>query len=454
MGIGETITVINKSGKVVSNSKHFVSIFKEAKASYRERKAEIKAEKDAVIREKKLGDAVNLLKIVDDDTQSRTSHRSHRSSRSHRHGDRPTLERGHTDTYMLEPSRTSRSRFADLSGDGRAAQSQEIARRNTDGNVARRTSRSNSVDDDLCYGDVPAPLLEEARYDDGDLQEKASKITMLLEEANCLQYSATTAIENLQKNPEALAAVSLTLAEISAIAGKMGPGVLATLKCSFPAVAALLLSPQFMIAGGVAVGVTIVALGGYKIMRKIQATKDEDKRPIAMAAMPAMPALPAMPVQPRIEAVEEPNLLDELEPQELSRVEKWRRGIADIEAESGGTLVDGEFVTPGASKQLVAAGVLDEDDLKSRRSMRIREDGERRKSHRAKSERSVRSEKAGSVRSEKTSHSSRSKSGESRSKSGESKKSRSPKEPAAAPPKKKEKEPSGLRMLFRSHTAA
>lgn len=286
----------------------------------------------------------------------------------------------------------------------------------------QRVSRSKSepfIDMDLAYGDVPPPL-PVAKYDDGELKDKASKITVLLDEANCLQYSATAMIENLQKNPEALAAVSLTLAEISAIVGRMGPGVLLTLKGSFPAVAALLLSPQFMIAGGVAVGVTIVALGGYKIIKKIQAQKDDDITAIPMAAMPR-----------RVDEVHdthELDELDELEPQELSRVERWRRGIADVAENSAGTSVDGEFITPGASRHLIDAGVLDEDDIKSRRSARSKKDTESRapRSHRAKSERSVKT-----------------------SKTSETRRSKTVKESSS---RKKEKEPSGLKMLFRSHT--
>jgi hypothetical protein len=219
----------------------------------------------------------------------------------------------------------------------------EIARRNSDQHVARSKSEA-FVDMDLAYGDIPPPLPEK-RYDDVELKEKASKIEMLLDEANALQFTATAIIENLQKNPEALAAVSLTLAEISAIVGKMGPGVLLTLKGSFPAVAALLLSPQFMIAGGVAVGVTIVALGGYKIIKKIQAQK-EVEAPIPMAAMPV-----------RAPIEDSNNQLDELEPQELSRVEMWRRGIADVEANSV-ISVDGEFVTPGASRTISSRAVV------------------------------------------------------------------------------------------------
>lgn len=426
MGVGETITVINKSGKVVSSSKHIIGVFKEAKAAYRERKAEIKAERDAAVQEKKLKEGVKALRI-DDDARSHASHRSKASKagthRSKSHRQRPALERGYTDSfYVNDPPRPSRHRFEqDLAGDAHDAHRMEIARRSSEGQV--RSSRRKSIDMDLAYGDIPPPLPEK-RYDDGELKEKASKITILLDEANCLQHSVTTMIENLQKNPEALAAVSLTLAEISAIVGKMGPGVLMTLKGSFPAVAALLLSPQFMIAGGVAVGVTIVALGGYKIIKKIQADSAETKdAPIPMAQ------------RARVDSAAEVNQLDELQPEELSRVELWRRGIADAEAESSGTTVDGEFITPGASRQLVAAGVLDEEDLKSRRSMRIRDDGEKRpKAHRARSERSVKT---------------------SRSNSGETRRSKTVKDGASTSGsgKKREKEPSGLKMLFRSHTA-
>jgi hypothetical protein len=332
------------------------------------------------------------------------------------------MERGYTDSFYANDSpRGSTHRFEqDLAGDARDAHRMEIARRNSDNHVQRSPqteSRRRSepyIDMDLAYGDIPPPLPAK-RYDDVELKEKASKITMLLEEANCLQYSVTQTIENLQKNPEALAAVSLTLAEISSIVGKMGPGVLMTLKGSFPAVAALLLSPQFMIAGGVAVGVTIVALGGYKIIKKIQADKEEKA-----AAMP-------MAGRGRVDSGADVIQLDELEPEELSRVEMWRRGIADVQAESAGTSVEGEFITPGATRQLVAAGVLDEDDLKSRRSVRTKDDGERRpKSHRARSERSVKT-----------------------SKTSETRRSKTVKESSS----KKKKEPSGLKMLFRSHTS-
>jgi hypothetical protein len=249
---------------------------------------------------------------------------------------------------------------------------------------------------DLAYGELPPPL-PMAKYSDAELKEKASKLNMLLDEANCLQYSVTAIIENLQKNPEALAAVALTLGEISTLVTKMGPGVLTALKGSFPAVVALLASPQFMIAAGVGVGVTIVALGGYKVIKKIRAKKDAE--------------------------LEEPLEMDQLETAELSRIEIWRRGIAEAERESGGTTVDGEFITPGASRQLIAAGVLEADDLKSRREERSKEKS---KSRAPKSARSVKTARSSTSRSGKTK-------GDSKDK------------------KPKKKEPSGLRMLFGPH---
>lgn len=281
-------------------------------------------------------------------------------------------------------------------------------RRHTDGPdrvVANRPPASKPepyIDMDLAYGELPPPLPDNRFEDEDELRDKMSKLQVMLDEFNCIHHSVSAMIENLQKNPDALAAVALTLAEISNLLSKMSPGLITALKGSFPAIIALLASPQFMIAAGVGVGVTVVALGGYKIIKKIQAKK-EAERPL-----------------------EEPMVLDELEPPELSRIEMWRRGIADAAEESAGTTVDGEFITPGASRHLVAEGVLREDDLKSRR-------GTKDKERREKS--------GGRSRAPKSTTTSRSKK-EARSSSGKEKEKSS---------SKKKKEPSGLRSLF-SHS--
>ncbi|KAF1953053.1 hypothetical protein CC80DRAFT_165245 [Byssothecium circinans] len=434
MGIGETITVINKSGKVVSSSKHIVNVFKEAKSAYRERKAEIKAERDAAaISEKKLREGVKSIRL-DDDVRSRASSRHSKHSRAtHRSPRHPPLERGFTDSfYANDAPPRNRHRFEmDLAGDAQDAHRMELVRRHTEAFVQpppERTSRSRSeshIDMDLAYGDIPPPLPMK-KYDDAELREKASKLTMLLDEANCLQHSVTTTIENLQKNPDALAAVALTLAEISTMLGKMGPGVLMSFKGAFPAIVALLASPQFMIAAGVGVGVTVVALGGFKIIKKLQAKKEEAlmmEEPLQFASTPQE--------VPREESF---NGLDELEAPELGRIELWRRGIADVEAGSQGTTVDGEFITPGATRHLVAEGVLDEDDMKSRRSTRSRKDKDAKSRRSAKTERSSKTTKTS-----KTSKTHKTSSTVSRSSTFK---------------EKKQKEPSLIKTLFRSHTMA
>jgi hypothetical protein len=392
-------------------SRHILDVFKEAKSAYRERKAEIRAERNAAAaQEKQLRESMRVLQIEDDVRSRASSRRSHHSRATHR----SKSHRHDTDEHGRRRSRHHRFED-DLAGDPIGAP-RELVRRHTDGPVQHppplkehRSHSESHIDMDLAYGELPPPHPDDRFDDDGELREKASKLTRLLEEANCLQHSVTATIDNLQKNPDALAAVALTLSEISNIVKKMGPAVLPLLKGSFPAVAALLCSPQFMIAGGVAIGVTIVALGGFKIIRKIQEQKENPR--ILEAPYQAVPA-------------DEIQELEQLETEELSRIEIWRRGIAEVEAESAGTTVDGEFITPGASRQLVAAGVLDEDDLKSRRSSRRGDREHRSKSHRAKSTKSSRTS---------TSHS-----------------SKYTKETT----KTKKKEPSGLRMLFKSHTLA
>jgi hypothetical protein len=376
---------------------------------------------------------MKALRLDNDDTQSRASSRHSRHSK-HRSRTDPSLrpspmERGYSDPFHANDATTSRHtrhRFEDdLAGSAHEGHRRELVRRHTEMDVnhaSHRMARAHTerhIDMDLAYGDVPPPLplaLATPNYDEEELQAQASKLQTLLDEANCVQHTVTAMVENLQKNPDALAAVALTLAEISAIVKTMGPGVLTMLKGSFPAVVALLASPQFMIAAGVGVGVTIVALGGYKIIRKLQTQKVAEE-PIPMGPM----GVPMAEVSP-----EEPYQLDELETKELSRIEMWRRGIAEVEADSQGTIVDGEFVTPGATRHLVAAGVLDEDDIKSRRNSKMKEDKEHRtKSHRTKS-----------VKSAKTSAS--------RSKTSSKEKE---KEKESSKPKKK-KEPSVLRSIF------
>ena len=419
VAIGQTITIVNKSGKVVSTSKHLVNVFNEAKTAYNERKAEIKAHRRdkaaKQLEDKKTLKRLEGLDIKDDDASSKRSSRrgseDGKSTRSKR-TERPPMERGVSDSFYtndLSPSRQRRSshRPSPLRSDSHQDEPRvgELTRRHTDGLELQQAHRSSTpprrasaddIDMDLAYGELPPPLPERRLNDEIALRQKVTGLQRMLDEANCLQHSVTAMIDNLQKNPDALAAVALTLAEISSLASKMAPGALMSMKTAFPAVIALLASPEFLIAGGVAVGVTIIAFGGYKIIKKIKA-KNASQEGLAIEDAPRTP--------------DEETEMESL--REISRIDLWRRGIADVEAESAGSTVDGEFITPQATKALMAEGKLTEADLKSRDS-----DGK-------KKQRKHRSSRSG--RNSKT-----------KSESGRT--------------EKVKKEPSGIRMLFKGHS--
>jgi hypothetical protein len=193
---------------------------------------------------------------------------------------------------------------------------------------------------DLAYGDAhPVALAKysppvENADDQKQLDGLVTRAQWLLEEAHCMQHSATATIAHLQKNPDAMAAVALTLAEISNVASKMAPTALTAFKSAAPAIWALLASPQFLIAAGVGLGATVVMFGGYKIIKKIQASATgTSQEPTVVAA----------------DEEQEMEELMELNVQSGSRVEMWRRGVADVEAVSMGTSVDGEFITQRAA---------------------------------------------------------------------------------------------------------
>jgi hypothetical protein len=447
--MAQVITVVNKSGKIVKSTRTLAGVFNEAKSAYAERKAELKAtrlkERDLQEQERKARGQLDALTLEDDGRSRRGSRAGSESgSRATKrkpvpsHRERPHGERGYSDSVIDEAPRraatTHRPSPLRFDSSGEAIRDEgsprpgELVRRHTGhppiqsrSNAGSRRASHNDIDMDLAYGDYSdAPPLPVARIEDTrELNEKLTGLQRMLEEVNCLQHSAGATIENLQKNPEALAAVGLTLAEISTMVTKLAPGALPGIKASFPAIMALLASPQFAIAAGVAVGVTIIAFGGYKIVKKIQAANREKKDSVLMLeddgegeAEGEEPATPA-------------ETMDEL--RELSSVEKWRRGIADEQARSVGTSVDGEFITPLASRTLIEEGKLTEADFKPKES-------DKDKKKREKKSRKAESEAGKSVRSERSSRSS-------------SSKTKDKKE------KEKKKEPSGLKLLFSGHSA-
>lgn len=407
----ETITIVNKSGKVVKTSKHLLSVFKDAKAAYQEKKAEIKAEIAAQREEKLAKKQAQLENTRHDDSRSvassRRSHRTHRSHRtrdeseasgrpktaltasnldalteasssvagskygnsqhgrsrpatSHRNGvyehrqpasyyedsyvSRPDgISRRHTDyppSYQSEfdaparPMVTVTPRYADDA----PQQLQQLQRAMTSPAPADRY-----YDPHLAYGDLPPsmpgqhPLQQEQKEE--ELKGLMTKLDTLMVEARCVQHSANTIVDSLQKNPDAMAAVALTLAEVSNLVTKLGPGALAALKTGSPAIFALLCSPQFLIAGGVAVGVTIVMFGGYKIIKKIQKDIVDKKEAKAQAQ--------GIEMAQQARAVESSNGQDEaIVFEDNYSIESWRRGITMVDE----TSVEGEYITPKADQ--------------------------------------------------------------------------------------------------------
>ncbi|EPE03002.1 hypothetical protein F503_08879 [Ophiostoma piceae UAMH 11346] len=260
-------------------------------------------------------------------------------------------------------------------------------------------SSSHPIDMHLAYGDIPPDLASRADLDavgdespdqkKAEAQTLVDRVESLLNEAHCIHHTATSIIRHLQDNPEAAAAVALTLAELSAILTKLSPAFLGVVKGGSPAVFALLASPQFLIGTSIAVGVTVVLFGGWKIVKRISEVNAarEDKAAIEMAEQsPSQPqtqqipgerpnlALPANNRPPTLisNGFDEALVLEE----ELSTIECWRRGIvqppdSDRETEPWeGTEVteaEIELISPEAMRSRITL-----DDERTLRSVRTR----------------------------------------------------------------------------------
>lgn len=467
MQLTETVTIINNSGKIITNGKHVVNIFKEAKAAYQDKKAAIKAERAAAadprpglrkaqtfdVRSNRGLDAQHYeydhvydtpeeryflsqdhaythepyiesatpgrRRSVEDDGQSlassRRSHATHRSHRSRattaRQGtaSRPPAPltevnlRTLTEVSATTPSRAPtahRSPYAESAPRDMVLSRPTLARAptapalshamselslGTASSDKKKKKKKKEIDMNLAYGNVPPDLAsrtdlgpvtpaeeqDAARREEVRKEEEArrlmGRIDTLLDEAECVQHTATSIIDHLQRKPEAAAAVALLLAELSTLLKTMSPGFLGIVKGGSPAVFALLASPQFLIGVGVAVGVTVICFGGWKIVKRIQAAKalaaEKQADAQAFEMMQAQPMMPMMEGDGASAAFQheaghfaygppgpcshdDALVLDE----ELSTIETWRRGIPpSVEDEES---VDLELITPEAVRSV------------------------------------------------------------------------------------------------------
>ncbi|KAL7806671.1 hypothetical protein V8C44DRAFT_196770 [Trichoderma aethiopicum] len=401
-----TVTIVNNSGKIISTGKQLLSIWKTAQASYREKKTELNQER-AAERSRPPPVPVKRAQTFDtsrgigapprrqyDELSIASSHRTFKSSIAKKQlppvPNQLALTEGNleklSEVSSVAPSKPPSAYKGSYAAD--AVVPRVLARTRSDLEIEANKRMSMGSDLHLAYGDIPPDLADRVDldqhtshnhryYDDEpqgvglpeghveDEREQAEqlihKIENLLDEAHCAQHSATAIITHLQERPDAAAAVALTLAELSGIITKLSPGFAAILKGTSPAIFALLASPQFLIGTGIAVGVTVVMFGGWKIVQRTFA-----KKAVAYGGAAAAPAA----VVPRLEEpVDEAIVLETVEV-DISGIDTWRRGIVDWGYESA----DQELMTPEADRvtreRRASKGGPPEDyfDSKSRRS--------------------------------------------------------------------------------------
>ncbi|KAH7013129.1 hypothetical protein EDB80DRAFT_569785 [Ilyonectria destructans] len=412
MALEQTITIVNNSGKIIKTGKQLFSIFKEAQGNYKEKKSQIKAEK---LQRSQTFDHSRAIpeppRYYQDDEQyyydqharrrsydagsergSERSHRSHRSTQSRRLDTRDSrdwdtrsrLTAGNLKTLSevssVTPSRAPPPRsyvmpYAETMAVSKRdlthteMRSMAMSTRDPGGMVPRTRSAAElsvrkphkEIDMDLAYGNIP-PDLEyrtdlDPRGEEKEATDLVHRVEGLLDEAKCVHHSATATITHLQKDPDAAAAVALSLAELSSLVKKTSPAFLAVMKSASPAVFSLLASPQFLIGSTIAVGVTVVCFGGWKIVQRVNEQRAA-REALAYENVPMDRPAPMRTQSEYSAGVDEALIIDD----DLSSIETWRRGIVPGEAESA----DFELITPTA----IGMYGKDDDDMKSLRSTR------------------------------------------------------------------------------------
>ncbi|UKZ61551.1 uncharacterized protein TrAtP1_002812 [Trichoderma atroviride] len=461
-----TITIVNNSGKLISTGKQLLSIWKTAQTSYREKKTELsegraqeraaeKAPPVPVKRAQTFDTTRSIPRRQYDELSVASSARTYRSSIAKKQlppvPNQLALTEGNlerlSEVSSVAPSKLPSAYGGNININNNNAmvvkgsfsrvdppmalqkvQPRMVGRTRSDTEIEAQKRFSMGSDLHLAYGDIPPDLADRVDLDkhtaysdeptlydeeqqlqhiEGEREQAEQlihKIENLLDEASCAQHSATAIITHLQERPDAAAAVALTLAELSGIIMKLSPGFAAILKGSSPAIFALLASPQFLIGTGIAVGVTVVMFGGWKIVQRI-AQGGGAKKSMAYEAAAAPAPLPQID-----NGVDEAIVLETVEV-DISSIDTWRRGITtEFEA------ADIELMTPDADRAVRerrASGVPDDYfGSKSRKSSKMQ--------HRSKTHSSSHSSSSPKSSSHKSKDSSDKKSSSGRRKSDDS----------------------------------
>lgn len=270
---------------------------------------------------------------------------SHRSRRASRHPRQPGALTERNLEALTQASRTPPpppgARRRDEAPPDEALSRLDLARGADASLPPRRRSEpeltgARDLDMNLAYGNVPPDLAERVdldQPDDGRAQRLVRRVEGMLDEAHCLQHSALAMIRSLQEKPETAAQVALTLADLSSALARLSPSLLGALRGGSPAVFALLASPQFLVGTGIAVGVTVVMFGGWRIVKKVA----EARAPREVGALDA-----------------------------LASIETWRRGIPT--AWAGAESADLELITPEADRTTRREYAADDGSERDRRS--------------------------------------------------------------------------------------
>jgi len=267
---------------IIEQSKSVFSAFKEARMAYRTRKAEIAEER---ARQSARRDEARL-----------------RAARKHSTARR--LERSNTGQLMIEDDeerrqrkkekkeKKKRSESSSPSGTGSdSGTSSDISFEDDSGGTVLTTTNNNSVRRSTSSDTMRT---EATLYTPGGLRGNMSVISLIpemvlsqpdpmtenlqllllqlqatIDELSCWSAGIGALISELQKVPDTLAVVGLTLAEVSALVAKVSPAAIMGLKTLFPMIFALLGSPQFVVLAGVGAAATVIVLGGYKIIKNV-----------------------------------------------------------------------------------------------------------------------------------------------------------------------------------------
>ncbi|EWC46390.1 hypothetical protein DRE_04333 [Drechslerella stenobrocha 248] len=264
-----TVEVVDKTGKAIHTSRTILGALREARDAYKAKRAERKAERDA---EKAARRAVKERAYEEQLREARHARREARRAIEDggRAEDRRRERRERHERRMIEAGGV-----AGVAGAVGAVGAAEMLTRD---NGSDTSSLYSAADANRSTGQLtvrsmtdlslppPPPEVDE---EEDHLTALFTQVQDIIDHAAAAQSSVITLVEALRRDPETLAMVGITLAEISTIIAKMSPAALAGVKLSWPMVFTFLASPQFAIVAGVGIGTTIILLGGYKIIKKM-----------------------------------------------------------------------------------------------------------------------------------------------------------------------------------------